>query len=94
MERLSKYTKFFTLREKYPEHKKLIGELMYQFFIHSDTLPSYFYLIGIYKDNDIRMIFEELDIHSYRDSNCVKGLVHPQKYQTNIFLSEETRLAG
>lgn len=94
METFSYYEKFFTLREKYPKHKKLIGEIMQQFFFNKDALPSYFYIVGVYKTEDIRTILKELGINSFDYGNTVKGLTHPEKYQTNIFLSEETELTG
>ncbi|MFR0823543.1 MAG: hypothetical protein ACLU84_05390 [Clostridia bacterium] len=106
MEPILKYTKLFALRDKLLEERQrngsnkeiskkldLIGEILRQCFMNGDVLPHHFSILGSYENTLVQSIFEELGIHSF-ESAYVGEALHLKDCQTNIFLSEETTLAG
>jgi len=57
------YQIFFYLRNTYPEHRKLISEIMRYVFENDDSFKSeYVYLNGTFYENDVKLIFEELNL--------------------------------
>lgn len=60
MNNFDDYKNFFELREKYPEHLKLIAELMSAFFLNKDSFPNKFRISGTYSQEDIAEIFKAL----------------------------------
>lgn len=56
MNNFDDYKKFFELREKYPEHLKLIAELMSAFFLNKDSFPNKFRINGTHSQEDISKI--------------------------------------
>ena len=59
---LSKYQIFFILRDKYPQHCKLIAALMNYAFQNNDSFNHMTYLNGTFDEKDIKFIFEELNL--------------------------------
>ena len=72
------YEIFVKLRDKYPEHRELIGELMKYALTHYDAFDSQTYLEGIYNEDSIKLIFEGLN-ESFEDLNLsliVSKVIH------------------
>lgn len=61
------HSTFDALREKYFEKRKLLGEIMYLCFINNDTFPDndYVYFYNHYSNEDIKLIFSELNLPVY-----------------------------
>ena len=93
MEQCSKYLQFLELRDRYPKYKNLIADLMHEFMVHDDVLPRYFSFWGNYAKEDVQFIFNELGISTLECSSSTTNVIRPPKYQTNVFLAVETRLA-
>lgn len=57
------YQIFFCLRNTYPEHRKLISEIMKYVFENDDSFKTeYVYLNGTFYEDDVKLIFEELNL--------------------------------
>lgn len=57
------YQMFFYLRNTYPEHRKLISELMRYVFENNDSFKTnYVYLNGTFYETDVKFIFEKLNL--------------------------------
>ena len=59
---ITDYQIFFDLRDKYPEHRKLISEIMRYSFENKDSFCSSTYLNGKFKESDIKFIFDKLNL--------------------------------
>lgn len=64
------YQIFFDLRVKYPNYKKLISKLMAVFFENNDSFPSMILIEGLFKKDDIELIFSSLGLSLSKSSNC------------------------
>lgn len=63
MLKVSDYQVFFSLRDNYPKYCGLISEIMRYAFEHKDSFDDITYLKGCFNENDIRFIFEKLNLH-------------------------------
>ena len=61
---VTNYQIFFDLRNKYPEHCSLIGEMMEYYFNNKDSFSNvdYLYLKKNYSPDEIKLIFGELNL--------------------------------
>ena len=73
MSQVVDYRIFFELRDKYqkfPKRCSLLGDLMRFSFEHHDRLPTpdvdYLYLKDCYSKEDIKLIFEELNLPYFK----------------------------
>ena len=55
------YLNFFNLRDKYPQHRDLIAELLKYAFKHQNFEET-IYLDGLFDEKDIKFIFSELNL--------------------------------
>lgn len=63
MLKISNYQIFFELREKYPQYCELISEILRYSFSHKDSFDETTYLKGFFNENDVKFIFEKLNLH-------------------------------
>ena len=63
MLKFSNYQVFFDLREEYPQYCELISEILKYCFSHKDSFDETTYLKGCFNENDVRFIFEKLNLH-------------------------------
>ena len=56
------YQIFFDLRDKYPEHSKIIAEVMKYAFENHDSFYSQTYLNGRFNENNVKFIFASLNL--------------------------------
>jgi len=71
MKHVVDYCIFFNLRDKYrnfPKRCSLLGDLMRFSFEHNDVFPDvdYLYLKDSYPEEDIKLIFEELNLPYFK----------------------------
>ena len=59
---ISDYQIFFDLRDMYPKFIELIGEMMRFAFDNQDTFHECTYLKGIFYEDDVRFIFNKLNL--------------------------------
>ena len=59
---ISNYQIFFDLRDKYPEHCQLLSTIMKFYFDNKESFKETTYLDGIFNENDVRFIFESLNL--------------------------------
>lgn len=59
---ISDYQIFFDLRDLYPKHTELISEIMRYAFNHQDSFYKTTYLNGTFGEDDVRFIFEKLNL--------------------------------
>lgn len=62
MIKISNYQIFFDLRDNYPSYCNLISEIMKYSFSHKDSLDETTYLNGFFDEDDIKFIFEQLEL--------------------------------
>ena len=73
------YKIFFELRDKYPQHKKLIGELMRFAFINNDSfaVDRYIELSDIFFEEDIKFICKQLGLPNIEYILCDPSRARP-----------------
>ena len=55
------YINFLNLRDKYPQHRDLIAELLKYEFKHQ-SFEETIYLDGLFEEKDVKFIFSELNL--------------------------------
>lgn len=79
----SDYLIFRDLRNKYPEHKKLIASIMYYAFLNHDTFSEKNYLEGTFEEDDVKLIFKlifsELNL-SYNVNSCIQTTLRSKPF--------------
>lgn len=55
------YLNFLNLRDKYPQHRDLIAEILKYEFKHQ-SFEETIYLDGLFDENDVKFIFSELNL--------------------------------
>lgn len=55
------YLNFLNLRDKYPQHRDLIAEMLKYEFKHQ-SFEETIYLDGLFDENDVKFIFSELNL--------------------------------
>lgn len=63
MLKISDYKVFFELRDEYPKYCELISEILKYSFLHKDSFDETTYLKGFFNENDVKFIFEKLNLH-------------------------------
>lgn len=53
---------FYRLRNAYPEHSCIIGELLKYSLIHKDSFDDQTYLDGTFSEHDVKFIFSKLNL--------------------------------
>ena len=86
----SDYQIFFDLRDNYPEYCELISEMMKYAFKHKNSFDETTYLDGIFNENDVRFIFEKLNLQ-LKVLNVIKTN-HRLIPQTIVMLSLESKM--
>ena len=77
--RIIDYQIFFDLRDKYPEHKRLIGELMRFAFVNDDSfkVDRYIELSDVFFKEDIKFICSELGLPNIEYILCDPSRARP-----------------
>lgn len=86
---MQNYEIFFTLRDKYPKHCQLIAELMSFAFQHNDSFSKTTYLNGNFKEDDVKFIFEKLNLPSIE--RVVSANLRSNNF-TILYLSAEVQI--
>ena len=73
------YEVFFELRDKYPQHKELIGELMRFAFTNNDSfkVDKYIELNDVFFEEDIKLICSELGLPDIAYILCAPSRARP-----------------